>query len=122
MEKNNENENENKNFLEKNNEENLITDSNEDSEENSNSEEIKICKKFNQIGKIPFGAKKKEIFSELLKTLNNTRSSIKIILFFCYENVKNAEMIISMIFEYFKNAQNFNKKVKIKYFYDLFKY
>lgn len=90
----------------------LDSDSDSDSNTNFNSEEKELNKKFNQIGKVPLGFKKKEIFKEMLRTLNNFKSSFKVLLFFCYENIKNAEMIVSMIFEAFKNSQNFNKKVK----------
>ena len=87
--------------------------SDEDSSEMENDEEEKdILSKHNQIGKVPLTNKKKEIFNEILKNLNPTKREIKIALIFCYENIKSAEEIIVIIFQYLIDSKNYNNKVK----------
>lgn len=85
-----------------------------ESEENSEDdlEEIEINKKFKIIGKVPFSERRREICNEILLSLDSSRNSMKIVLYYCYENIKNAESIISMIFDILKNEQVFSKKVK----------
>lgn len=86
--------------------------SDEDSSDLENDEEEKeIMTKNNQIGKVPLTTKKREILNELLKNVNLTKREIKILLIFCYENVKSAEEIINTIFRFLKESKNYNNKV-----------